>query len=228
MQLWYHFIYKTATVPPQQLDNHQICHYNTSLISHTGADRYTDMALNLLNPFDRAPDFVNEQGVKWWSDADTTRYAHSKTSKGQSLPAAQGWLVEDPSGTRTRLLVDNGKIIAESQSLEGIGTQIDLLKALQGHADAGARATSTTQRSKNMAKKPAQKTKKLTPNQVAGLTRLAQGAAGFYDLAQVGAPGPTIAWLVRHGLASPTAGGAWAVTELGTVALASGRVTVPD
>lgn len=181
-------------------------------------------ALNLLPPFDRAPDFVNEKGVKWWSDADTTRYARRKTSKGQSLPTAQGWLVEEPSGSRTRLLVDNGKIIAESPSLEGIGTRIELLKALLSD-------TSPLETNKMVADTPKTKTKKLTASQAAVLGKLAaDGPARYYDAAKVGGTGTTLSWLVARKLAlvflDSGKNKIWQITDAGKSALQAGRTDV--
>lgn len=85
--------------------------------------------------FDTEPDFVNEIGVKWWRDTYTTQYAQKKDSQGTSLDAVC-YYVEEVSGKRTRLLVHrSGTILADDQSLEGIGIKIDILKMLQRDTD---------------------------------------------------------------------------------------------
>lgn len=78
------------------------------------------------------PDFINEQGIKWWFDKGTTRFAIMEDQFGTSLNAV-AWVAEHPDGSRTRLLIDDDtkEIIAESPQLDGIGVKIDLLKYLK-------------------------------------------------------------------------------------------------
>lgn len=68
------------------------------------------------------PDFINELGVKWWLEKSLTQYAQHK-----GLSNTRVWLVEEPSGRRTRLLVEGDAILADDQSLEGMGIKIDAL-----------------------------------------------------------------------------------------------------
>ena len=81
-------------------------------------------------PCDKPPEFVNEKGFKWWQDAETTGYARKKNNNGKRLNAIC-WLVEEPNGRRTRILVSKrGEVLEENQSLEGMCCKIDALKFL--------------------------------------------------------------------------------------------------
>jgi len=86
-----------------------------------------------LNPWSNntPPDFVNEDGVKWWLDKSTTWYATKKDITGVSLNATC-YFVETVAGTRTRVLVcnDTNKIIEEYQELEALAVAIDVRKFL--------------------------------------------------------------------------------------------------
>ena len=72
-----------------------------------------------------APDFTNDEGVQWWYEPTLTRYAFSKGFAGVRV-----WTVHRPDGHRTRLFTEGQDILAEAQTLEGLGIKIDLL-ALQ-------------------------------------------------------------------------------------------------
>lgn len=69
------------------------------------------------------PIFVNEAGVKWWNDPSVNRYIKSK----ETIKDLVGYIVELPSGEKTRVLVSNGSVIYESTNLEAIGVRIDLI-----------------------------------------------------------------------------------------------------
>ena len=69
-----------------------------------------------------APDFVNDEGVEGWHEADLTRYAFSKGFAGVRV-----WSVERPDGRRTRLFTEGETILADDQTLEGLGIKIDIL-----------------------------------------------------------------------------------------------------
>ena len=85
----------------------------------------TPMSLEMV--FNRPHDAVNLDGTKWWIDKDTTAYARKPDSKGIKLDVA-AWYVETLDGHRAYLLTGAGKIIFESQQLEGIGAHIDIMK----------------------------------------------------------------------------------------------------
>lgn len=80
-------------------------------------------------PWDKTPDYVNEIGVKWWLDKDTTDYANKKNINNKKLNA-RCWFIEDTDKRRTRVLVcsDTNNILYESQSLESMLHTIDFLK----------------------------------------------------------------------------------------------------
>lgn len=77
------------------------------------------------------PDFVNSEGVKWRQEPGLTGYAESK-----GLAGSRAWLVERPDGYRTRLLTDGQGIIAEDQTIEGLGVKIDALAFQRRRASA--------------------------------------------------------------------------------------------
>lgn len=76
------------------------------------------------------PDFVNAAGVRWWLEPGLTRYA---TSKGLNNEV-RIWTVERPDGHKTRLLTEHHTVLAEDQTLEGIGLKIDLMAFNQNMA----------------------------------------------------------------------------------------------
>jgi hypothetical protein len=81
-------------------------------------------------PWDKPPEFVNENGVKWWQDKKTTCYAQKKNRDGKKLDVVC-WFVEEPNGRRTRILVSKkGEVLEENQSLEAMLCKIDVLKFL--------------------------------------------------------------------------------------------------
>ena len=85
----------------------------------------------MSTPFDTAPDFVNELGVKWWRDPALTDYAQRADSQDTSLEA-EGWIIETPEGHRTRLLISKtGSLLASGSAMDDIGMQIDVLKLLK-------------------------------------------------------------------------------------------------
>jgi len=96
-------------------------------MSESANKRRPDPLVGFQSVFSTLPDFVNAEGVKWWHDKDTERYATSEDRHGTRL-RVKAWIVERPDGYRTRLLIESGKIIGEAQSLEAIGAKIDWLK----------------------------------------------------------------------------------------------------
>ncbi len=83
----------------------------------------------------KEPDFINEKGVKWWFDESTTKYAQRPDVNGITLDVVC-FLVEEPDGHMTRVLLSkNEEIIEEDQTLEGIGTKIDIRKLLKNNLD---------------------------------------------------------------------------------------------
>lgn len=68
------------------------------------------------------PDYINEEGIKWWIDNSTMQIA--KLSKKYMIYVVQN------KDYITRCVVDNqkGAIIYENQSLEALGCFCDILK----------------------------------------------------------------------------------------------------
>lgn len=64
------------------------------------------------------PDFINEEGTKWWKYIVP---AHPK------LPDSSIWKVELSDGYETFVLINGEDIIDECQQLEGIGVKSDIL-----------------------------------------------------------------------------------------------------
>lgn len=84
-----------------------------------------------MDIWNQPPIFINDEGTKWWDDEDTTQYARKKTQSGKSLPDAIAYLIETKDGYRSRVVVYQGQIVAEDQTLDGIGSKIDILKFLE-------------------------------------------------------------------------------------------------
>lgn len=84
----------------------------------------------MINITDTEPDFINEEGVKWWVDKSTTDYAQRKDSKGITLDIIC-YVIDRPDGYRTRVLIEEGNIIDDNTSLEAIACKIDMLKLIK-------------------------------------------------------------------------------------------------
>lgn len=91
--------------------------------------------LNLFNiPFDgsqetREPEFINEEGTKWWACEHLTEYA---TRKG--LVDIKAWYIKTISNEKNIVLVDNIKntIVYTNTSIEAVAVFIDVLKIVAG------------------------------------------------------------------------------------------------
>jgi hypothetical protein len=68
---------------------------------------------------DNPPDFINEDGIKWWKHDQITKYSKDIN--------AIGYIVESEIGVRSFIVINKTGIIAESTTLEGIGLQIDMI-----------------------------------------------------------------------------------------------------
>jgi hypothetical protein len=78
------------------------------------------------------PDFINDEGTKWWIDRDLTNYAQNPDAKGISLDV-QAWVLQTSDGYMTRVLVNKDhEICDESQNLEALAVKIDVRKFLKG------------------------------------------------------------------------------------------------
>ncbi len=79
----------------------------------------------MIDIFQTKPDFVNEQGTKFWLDKFNTDYAKKKGLKNTKV-----FFLEDKKGYKTRVIIKNGKYKSEGQVLENIGIKIDLMAFL--------------------------------------------------------------------------------------------------
>ena len=84
----------------------------------------------MINIFKTEPLAINEKGVKFWLDKSTTEYAQNPDINGTVLDVVC-YFIEEANGRRSRILVKNGEIIEEDQSLEGIACKIDIRKMLK-------------------------------------------------------------------------------------------------
>lgn len=76
----------------------------------------------MRNTKTESPDFVNSDGVKWWHEKSLSHYAFSKGFTDTNV-----WIIERLDGYKTFVFTDNKIILAEDNTLEGIGIKIDLL-----------------------------------------------------------------------------------------------------
>lgn len=72
--------------------------------------------------FATPPFHINELGVKFWDDKESTQYARRKGLKDIHV-----LLVETPDGVRTRLVTENGIALKDDSSIEGIACYLDML-----------------------------------------------------------------------------------------------------
>jgi len=85
-----------------------------------------------MNEWEREPDFINDEGFKWWKEDSITDYARREDQFGTVLKATC-FVVEEPgTGRKTRLLVsEDQEILADEQGLEAMAIKIDMLKFLE-------------------------------------------------------------------------------------------------
>ena len=79
----------------------------------------------------REPDFINEEGTKWWKDDIITEYAQREDINGTSLNVVC-FVIELKDGYKSRVLInDKQEIIEEDQKVEVMGVKIDIRKFLK-------------------------------------------------------------------------------------------------
>lgn len=76
------------------------------------------------------PTWINpDTGHKWWKEKDLTEWCTRVDHIGKSpLIGARAWYVECPDGSKSYVVTMDNEVIMESQSLQSIGTEIDMLK----------------------------------------------------------------------------------------------------
>lgn len=82
----------------------------------------------ITNIFDTEPDFINEEGFKWWIDESMTKYAQKEDKDGISLNTTRVFFVEEPKGSKTRVIIMDNELVCESTSIEGVCSYIDIIK----------------------------------------------------------------------------------------------------
>lgn len=108
--------------------------FDSTLCKLSDAAGDAEVASLFKDVFATPPDFVNEQGVKWWLDQSMTDWAHRKDLQGTSLPDVKVWYVEEKDGTRTRLIIDGTEVEYANPSMEAIGAHIDMMKIKKRHS----------------------------------------------------------------------------------------------
>ena len=74
------------------------------------------------------PDFINDEGTKWWVDKIATQYAREEDVFGIRLPSVTCFRTEQANGYRSFVIVDGRNIIFTSQQSDAIGCHIDIMK----------------------------------------------------------------------------------------------------
>ncbi len=85
----------------------------------------------MIFDFDREPDFVNPEGVKWWLDKSSTQYARRENIRGTTLPTITVFMCEFPDKTRSYVILDGTQPVDAPTTLEAVGVKIDLLKLMK-------------------------------------------------------------------------------------------------
>ena len=98
--------------------------------------------MKFLDPFEEEPDFVNEEGTKWWVKKGLTTYAQRPDKYGITLPNVVVWEVETKDGYRSYVITENNEIIKDSQKYEDIACHIDILKLIESTPGNGTKDNS--------------------------------------------------------------------------------------
>lgn len=69
------------------------------------------------------PDFINEEGYKWWFHRELSQYAKNKKLDMTT------WIVEAPTGRKEFVTLNKGQPVHATQSLETVGIWMDIQKA---------------------------------------------------------------------------------------------------
>lgn len=79
------------------------------------------------------PFFTNPEGMEWWFDTDTTKWAHRKDSNGVTLKNVIAFILRKDEGPLTRVLMnkETNEVIYENPGLEAVACHIDMLKAIK-------------------------------------------------------------------------------------------------
>ncbi len=80
-----------------------------------------------VGPWDTPPHYVTDRRVKVWVDRALSQYA-----VGKGLDGVQVVYAEESDGRRTRLVVERGTPVFESQRLEDVSAHLDIMALALG------------------------------------------------------------------------------------------------
>lgn len=77
------------------------------------------------------PYFTNEEGIEWWTDKETTNWAHREDQHGTTLKNIVGFILRKDKKPETRVLMDkeSNQVVYANTLLEAVACHIDMLKA---------------------------------------------------------------------------------------------------
>lgn len=80
-----------------------------------------------------SPFFTSPEGIEWWTDKETTEWAHKEDQHGTTLKNIIGFILRKDKKPMTRVLMDkeSNRIIYDNSLLEAVACHIDMLKALK-------------------------------------------------------------------------------------------------
>lgn len=81
--------------------------------------------MNIFAPFweKDKPDFINDDGHKWWSDKSSNGYANILGLENVSC-----WVVELSGGELSRVVIQNNQVVKECNTTEEIGIYLDFMR----------------------------------------------------------------------------------------------------
>jgi len=77
------------------------------------------------------PDFVNAGGVKWWIHQELTDYASRVDHKSTPLGRFSVHVAQLPSGVKSFVLIQDGRVIKDCSDLETATTRIDMMRMMK-------------------------------------------------------------------------------------------------
>ena len=74
----------------------------------------------ITDVFETEPDFINDDGVKWWKD-------NILNEKAKEINGVT-WLTQLPGGYKSRVLLINNEVEYEHPTLEAMAVHIDMIR----------------------------------------------------------------------------------------------------
>lgn len=81
----------------------------------------------IFNIYETEPDFINEEGVKFWYDESSTNYA-----KKIGLENVVIFFIEESNKRKTRLITENQEVLGDYQQLEALCVKLDMIALSRG------------------------------------------------------------------------------------------------